>query len=287
MKCITEERPVSFANANICLRAIAAIFRECLKSFVESSDLTFPLQFLPGIATMSAEESFTPHALRDKPNMQQGSMTFKITSPLFYAQISRCPSVSEYVEVALSKPDPGTATFHTSHPDLLAKIFKEPPSAIELFKMWPWWNVSLLEGHSFLWMLWDKSPLPPTSLLERLRWVSIHLLRRLPSPSHNSALSDLDSCAVHLPATDAPKARAYRKAVLKILLSEYVAFGMPAVIDVALWILRIWLCWLCVLSFDGLVALCNGDARFSVVEVAKVVMGCLGVHLWWGVGEML
>ena len=217
--------------------------------------------------------------------MQQGSVTFKITSPLFYDQISRCPSVSKYVEVALSKPDPGTATFHTSHPDLLAKIFKEPPSVIELFKMWPWWNVSLDEASS---TLRKTCPLPPpTSLLNRLRWVPIHLLRRLPSPSHNSALSDLDSCAVHLQATDAPKTRAYRKAVLKLLLSEYVAFGTPAVIDIALWILRIWLCWLCVLSFDGLVGLCNGDVRITVADVAKVVMGCLGVHLWWGVGEML
>ena len=217
--------------------------------------------------------------------MQQGSVTFKIASPLFYDQISRCPSVSEYVEVALSKPDPGTATFHTSHPDLLAKIFKAPPGVIELFKMWPWWNVSLDESPS---MLWKTSPRPPPiSLLNRLRWVPIHILRRLPSPSHNSALSDLDSCAVYLLSTDAPKARAYRKAVLKLLLSDYVAFGTPAVIDVALWILRIWLCWLCVLSFDGLVGLCNGDVQVTGVEVAKVVMGCLGVHLWWGVGEIL
>ena len=234
---------------------------------------------------MSAEESFTPHALRDKPNMQQGSVTFKITSPLFYDQISRCPSVSEYVEVALSKPDPGTATFHTSHPGLLAKILKEPPSVIKPFKMWPWWNVSLDDSPSVLWKTY--SVLPPISLLNRLRWLPIHLLRRLPSPSHNSALSDLDSCAVHLPATDAPKARAYRKAVLKMLFSEYIAFGTPAVIDIALWILRTWLCWLCVLSFDGLVGLCNGDSRFTVAEVAKVAMGCLGVHLWWGLGEML
>ena len=226
-----------------------------------------------------------PHALHDKPNAQQGSVTFKITSPLFYDQISRCPSVSEYVEVALSKPDLGKATFHTSHPDLLAKIFKEPPSVIELFKTWPWWNVSLNEAPN---MLWQTYPLPPpVSILHRLRWVPIHLLRRFLSPSHNSALSDLDSCAVHLPASDASKTRAYRKALLKILLSEYVAFGTPAVIDAALWILRIWLCWLCVLSFDGLVGLCNGDSRFTVAEVAKVVMGCLGVHLWWGVGEML
>ena len=72
-----------------------------------------------------------------------------------------------------------------------------------------------------------------------------------------------------------------------MLVSDYVAFGIPAVIDVTLWIVRIWLCWRCVLSFDGLVGLRDAHGSLSVIEVGKVVMGCLGVHLWWGMGEVL
>lgn len=232
---------------------------------------------------MSAENSFAPHTLRDKPNTQQCTVTFKITSPLFYTHINRCTSISEYVKVALSKPDPGAATFHTSHPELLAKLFEETPSVIKLFKTWSW-NTALADKHA---MLLDAFPLAPTSLLNRLHWAPIHLFRRLPCPSNRHPLSDLDACAVHLPSTDAPKVRAYRKAVLKMLLSDYVAFGMPAVIDAALWIIKIWLCWLCVQSFDGLVGLCNGSRQLTVTEVGKVVMTCLGVHLWSGLGEVL
>ena len=92
---------------------------------------------------------------------------------------------------------------------------------------------------------------------------------------------------MHLPSTDTPKVREYRKAVFKLLMSDYVAFGMPALIDAALWIVRIWLCWRCVLSFDGLVGLCGGHGQVSVTEIGKVAVGCLGVHVWRGLGDVL
>lgn len=101
-------------------------------------------------------------------------------------------------------------------------------------------------------MLSHTITLPPASLLDRIRWAPIRLLRRLPSPHNRHSLSDLDACAVRLFTIDAPKARAYRKAVLRLLLSDYVAFGVSGVIDAVLWIIRIWLCCLCVQSFDGL-----------------------------------
>ena len=77
---------------------------------------------------MSAEVLFKPHALHDKPDKQQSIVTFKITTPLFYAQIARCKSISEYIKTALPEPDPGTATFYISHPDLFMKILEESDS---------------------------------------------------------------------------------------------------------------------------------------------------------------
>ena len=253
---------------------------------------------------MSAEETFKPHALREEPRSQQGPVTFKITTPLFYAQIARCTSIPDYVKVALSKPDPATATFHTSHPNLLTKLFDESPSVSHTHNMWPWCKAPLIDTHA---ALTDEShpspgspqkhPLPKPShttmdetplSLNRLRWLPIHLLLRLPSsPPQLPTFSDLDAWAARLSATDAPKVRAYRKAVLKMLVSDYVAFGLPAVIDAALWIMRIWLCWRCVLSFDDMLELCNAHGSLSVTEVAKVVLGFLGVHLWWGLGEVV
>lgn len=280
------------------------VFLDYLKTLVERSNLPFSLRIFSGIATMSAEETFKPHALREEPHSQQGPVTFKITTPLFYAQIARCTSIPDYVKVALSKPDPATATFHTSHPVLLTKLVDASPSVSHIHNLWPWSKIPLIDQHAALTdeshpstgspqkhppptpshTTMDETPLS----LNRLHWLPIHLLRRLPSsPPQLPTLSDLDACAARLPATDAPKVRAYRKAVLKMLVSDYVAFGLPAVIDAALWIVRIWLCWRCVLSFDGSVGLYNAHASLSVIEVAKVVLGCLGVHLWRGLGEVV
>ncbi len=231
---------------------------------------------------MSAEDIFTERT-REKSETQI-SITFKITSPLFYAQVVRYRSVLEYIKNALSNTDPKTATFHASDPDLLNKIFQRSPSLFNFPKMWPWCNAALADKNA---TLPDASNLARTSPVNRLRWVPIFFFRRVPFPSHYSSLSDLDACALRLSSTDAATGRTYRKAVFKILLSDYVAFGMPAVIDAALWIFRMWLCWLCVLSFDGLVGLCNGVNSLSVTEVGKVLMGCLGVHLWWGLRELL
>lgn len=280
------------------------VFQDYLKTLVERSNFPFSLRVFSGIATMSAEETFKPRALREEPHSQQGPVNFKITTPLFYAQIARCTSIPEYFKVVLSERDPATATFYTSHPDLLTKLFDESPSVSHIHNTWPWCKAPLIDTHAALTdeshpSLGSPQKHPPPTpshttidetplSLNRLRWLPIHLLRRLPSShSHLPTLSDLDSYAVRLPVTDAPKVRAYRKAALKMLVSDYVAFGLPAVIDAALWIVRIWLCWRCVLSFDGSVGLYNAHASLSVIEVAKVVLGCLGVHLWWGLGEVV
>lgn len=233
---------------------------------------------------MPAKDSFTPQTLRDDSNAQQCSVTFKVTSPLFYAQVARSASFLVYIKTALSKPEIGAATFHTSHPDLLAKLFEKRRRVLNGFSVWPWQEIASPDEHA---MALGSPFLAPPSPLKRLGWVLIHLLRCLPSRSHPYALSDVDAYALHLPSTDAPKVRAYRKAVIKMLLSDRVAFGMPAVIDAALWIIKIWLCWLCVQSFDGLVGLCNGHRPLTVTEVGKAVAGSIGVHLWWILGEVL
>lgn len=179
---------------------------------------------------MSTQEDFSPCALRDEPNLQQRHVTFKVTRPLFYTKIARCTSILEYINAALSEPDPQTATFHTSHLDLIG-LFKKTSSANSMFEMQPW-STEKPSGEKV--MLSHTITLPPTSLLDRIRWASIRLLRRLPSPHNRYSLSDLDACAVRLSTIDEPKARAYRKAVFRLLLSDYVAFGVPGVIDAVL-----------------------------------------------------
>lgn len=134
-------------------------------------------------------------------------MTFKVTTPLFYAQIARYTSILEYINATLSKPDPHTATFYTSHSDLIG-LFKLISSANDIFKMQPW---STEKPSCDKVVLSHTITLPPASLLDRIRWASIRLLRRLPSPHNRHSVSDLDACTVRLSTIDAPKARAYRK----------------------------------------------------------------------------
>ena len=232
---------------------------------------------------MLPQEVFKPHKLQDELSPHQKPVTFKVTSPLFYAQVARCTSIPEYIKVAVSRPDPQAATFYTSHPDLLAKAFENPLSIDSISRMKP--PKAMLTGKDAVHP--RAITLEPVSLLNRLRWLAIRLHRRFPSPSHPHPLSHLDAYALSLPSTHAPKVRAYRKAVLKMLLSDSVAFGMPAVIDVALWFIRIWLCWLCVQSSHALMGLWKEPEHLTAVRIGKVVMGCLGVHLWWGVGELL
>ena len=219
---------------------------------------------------MPAEETFTPHSLLDKTNPHQGPVTLKITSPLFYAHIARCASIPEYIDAALSNPDPKTATFHTSHPHLLIQLLKKDSAPVSPPKLSP---PVLLQSN-------------PTTHATPPHWLPISLLRR-----HPSALSDLDVHAAHLSQTDrAHKARAYRTAVFKLLLSDYVAFGIPALLDGAVWIVRIWLCWLCVWSFDRFVEMCDDDRwrrQVTAFEMGKVALGVLGVHAWWGLGHVL
>ena len=252
---------------------------------------------------MSAEELLKPHALHDKSDKPKSVVTFKITTPLFYAQIARCKSVSEYIKTALSEPDPRTATFYISHPDLFMKLFEKSYSMSKSSRLGYRRKSASIDKHTLFpngpvtqpTSQHKPSPFEPLSLiadkelLHRLGWLPICLLRQLPSHSHNYPFSDLDATAMHLTQTDAPTVRAYRKSVLKLLMSDYVAFGLPNVIDVVLWVVRIWLCWRCVRSFDGMAGLWDayGRGRLSVSEVGKVVMGCMGVHLWWGLGEIL
>lgn len=89
---------------------------------------------------------------------------------------------------------------------------------------------------------------------------------------------------MRLYTADARKVCAYRKAALKLLVSDYVAFGMPGAIDAVAWGVRICLCWVCVRSLEGLVGLGEEGGGNMHVGLAKMTLGCVGVHLWAGAG---
>jgi len=235
------------------------IFKDYLKTLVEHSDLAAPLQFISSIATMPPSETFTPRSL--SPTSQPKPLIFKPTTPLFYALLARQSDLSNFLKTTLAKQDqdPKTAIFYTSDPNLLLQLFN------------------------------DSEPQPKEtaslrlSRIESFRWGLIHRLRK----QRLSFVSPLDSFAMHLHKADTRKTRAYRLAALKLLVSDYVAFGMPEVIDAMVFLIRMWLCWICAHSFDGLLGLREELDQSSLYVLGKIVVSCVGLPLLAGVGALL
>lgn len=211
---------------------------------------------------MPSSETFTPRTLSPSKTTRQPTpdqttpLTFKPTTPLFYALIARQSDLHTLLKSSLTNPDPKTATFHTCNPNLFLQLFENPYSS-------------------------SANQRTSSSIIESTRWSLIHFLRAQPSRS------PLDVFAVRLNHVDKAKARAYRIATLKVLVSDYLAFGSPAVIDAVLWLVRLWLCWVYAESFMGLLAVVMGNGSSSPLETGRLFLGCVGVHLWAGVGALL
>jgi len=251
-------------NATSNEKVIIAVFRNYLKALVENSDLPVPLQFIPGIATMPAAEVFTPRSLSPTADPQQPPVIFKVTTPLFYSTIARHAIPSKFFAFTLSNPDPKTLSFHTSNPNLLSHLFHKP---------------------IYTNIRHPLSRLPP---LARLRWTLVLILRGSPTQNRREcSLSPLDNTALSMHRTDSANTEAYRRIATKLLLSDYVAFGQPVVVDAMLWMVRLCLCWVCVHSFERLLVVSRGGWHTPTIELAKVALGCIGIHLWRGSGRFL
>lgn len=208
---------------------------------------------------MPPSETFTPHSL--PPTSPPIPLTFKPTTPLFYALLARQNDLLHFLTTLLANQDrdPKTAILHTSNPNLLLQLFNNARAQQK------------------------ETPPPPSSRIESFRWALIHRLRK----QRSSLVSPLDAFARGVHDVDAQKIRAYRLATLKVLVSDYVAFGMPAVIDAVLFVMRIWLCWICVQSLDEIFGLRYDSGQPSPYVLCKVSLSCAGLPLWVGVGALL
>lgn len=237
-------------------KAIARIFRHFLKSQVEHSNLPLPVKYVPAIPTEHGEEVFTSNTLPSESNSSHETLLLKPTTPLFYANLIRSPNIPNFLTSSLQNPDIKTHTFYTTHPNLLATIFL----------------------HS------QKSNSANFLLIDRVYLSLIAALRKGPQRMQPSPL---DEFAVQLRASEEAKVRAYRRATLKLLTSDYIAFGLVPVIDGSTTAMRIWLCWLCAQSLGTLIRLDLLSDQTAISGMGKLTVGCLGVHLWRWLGELL
>lgn len=86
----------------------------------------------------------------------------------------------------------------------------------------------------------------------------------------------------------------YRRAVIKVLASDIVALGHPALIDLVSAIVKILLSWSFVQSVKRVGMLNVSAWSPTEVEISKyepwatssLAWGILGLHLWWGLKEI-
>lgn len=140
--------------------------------------------------------------------------------------------------------------FRTSDPTLLLQLFNDPKPQLRVTK-------PIQSNH-----------------IDAIRWNLINYLRK--SSSH----SPLDNFAMSLPTTDTHKVRAYRLATLKLLMSDYVAFGMPALIDAVLFSVRMWLCLICMRSLDLALILWEKGDQPEIGVLGRLLLGIVGLPLW-------
>ena len=240
-------------------------------------------------ASSSFPEIFYPAHIQvsDKPPSNGPSaeaLDIKITSPLFYSQLVRHSHITEFITIALLTVPAGSQTFYVSDPQAFLRLFDDRPKAPR-----------------------PKEIILPHLTIVSLRWRFLHWLRNL-SPrartTNTSAhiartvqdirpfpLSMLDEFARRSKNRD--MANSYRKAVVRLLLSDIVAFGQPAVLNAVDWLIRIVLSYTFVQSLHSsmlqvarTVGWTQGDA-YTRADLMKALLGCAGVHVWWVVKEIL
>ena len=102
---------------------------------------------------------------------------------------------------------------------------------------------------------------------------------------HQAILSDLDWYAIN--RASSAKSDAYRRATIKLLASDFLTLGVPEVIDVAIWVMRVSLCWIYVIVLGELLARRGNTWSGSAYDMLLVASSFLGLHMWWGLGQLI
>lgn len=252
-------------------------FRDFLRSQVENSNLDIPLIYTSAISIGPNvnEEIFHPKSLRNRnptsnTTPTEETITFKITTPIFYALIALDPNLVTF----LSSVQPSSShppTFHTSHPAIFASLFSDsqflvPPS---------------LESSAS-----TATSTDPTPATSRLSWSLLARLRRNPHP--------LDQHSTRLPPA---LKRQYRTTVLKLLFSNTFFFGLPIIVDISTVAVKLALCYLyastlldALESWQMHAIAGSTDGRASGIAPDRTagagkalwmdMLGLMGIHIW-------
>lgn len=259
------------------------VFRDLIRYRVERSALPLALRYIP-----ATDHEFVEIFKSGSGRSQEGAdvMTLKVTSPLFYAKLARSASLTDAVlhmaPFSTTKTSrlpaqtdgktltPNAALFYTSHPQTIFDLLSAVPT--EIHRTAP--------NQTFFSL----------SLRTRLHWMPIKVLRNLASKTfimydHQAVLSDLDWHAIM--TSDTAKSHAYRRATIKLLVSDYMTFGVPGVIDACIWILDTYLIWMWAGAIQEMIDWSQKISEASVLNICILIAKFSALYLWTALGRVI
>ncbi|MCJ1287839.1 hypothetical protein MMC26_007191 [Xylographa opegraphella] len=262
-------------------KTIEDCFRKFLKQQVEQSNVQIPLKYVAAGVDSKREEIFYPKSITTvSEKFAPDGLQFKVLTPLFYSSVARFARISEFIYSEELRHNDKQRTFWTSDPQKLLEILgeKQIPDS-------------------------DRSNPLSSNWMSQIYWAILRLLRRSPQYSVPESVlqstRSLDDSANHdtrsfrlstldqfvLLSCKHSQSEEYRTAVSTLLLSDYVTFGIPELIDAFDWCIRSFLCYVSVDFISNWMRTLFSPCIF--ITVSDALVSCNLLHFWWLVKSML
>ncbi|MCJ1438104.1 hypothetical protein MMC27_007491 [Xylographa pallens] len=262
-------------------KTIEDCFRKFLKERVEHSNMQMPLKYTSAGTGSKREEIFYPESIATVPEkFTPDGIQFKVLTPLFYSSVVRSAHISDFIYTEELRRDDKQRTFWTSDPQKLRELLGEKQIA----------DSNRSNPHSGIWM-------------RQVPWVLLRFLRSwsqysvpkevLQNPDSLDPLAYHDIRTIRLSALDEYvrsnckrlQTEEYRKAVSTLLLSDYIAFGNPELIDAFDWCIRLLFCYVFVDTAVDWVHSLFSPCIF--MRMSDILVSCNLIHIWWFVKSLL
>ena len=235
-------------------RNVAPIIRDWLRQVVEKSSLNRPVEYSEATLGDHTKMIFYPR-LRPQNTLNDDQILLRPTTPLFFSSLAAAPNTLEFVRSCLQNADPAQSIIHTNEPLLLQQHLKAECNT-------PTKHIRC-----------EGSDVPRIWI--RLRWLPIKILR-------GWRISDVDAFAMR---TENNSVDQYRRATVKLLFAKRLAFGFVEIIDLALWLLRI---WLLLISITTVLGMLKGALDTEADQnLFWAVSKASAIHVYWLLGELL
>ena len=225
-------------------------------------------------------------------NSFDNAIDFQVTSPLFYTQLVRYAHLTEFFTTSLLASTPENQTFFVSDSQRFLALFDSQASqmlavGIPCSKLHRNYRLD-----SILWnfVKWLRNHRSKTSSMNS----STKIIERRAQDIRTFSLSALDLFSMKYSDGQAPSQ--YRRAVMKVLASDLIAFGQPALIDAFYTATRVILLWFFVQSATSTTSLLDRSALAETeiersttgyLGASRTVLGLIATHTWCALAHLV